>query len=257
MKNPIYKAIASRIMKLQYTGNLDKALKWTDYGLIFVKEKSANWCDLFKRKAFIYYLKGNVNQFLLIITKVKLAAEKKQYLPELAGCLGVLAIYYANEGSDLDKAIRHCKAAIHIREKIRKPDQKESIEKLQINLSTYYRDINDYAESIKILEQVHMSTSDTRLKINCWLEKGRTYHAWNMPGQAFGHINTALEWAKKTKFYNKQGDCHRELGRLYFLSNDLELSKKHYQQAIAIFQKYSYQKKANDLQKEIDSHFKK
>ncbi len=238
----------------QYQGWLDRAIGIADTALKLIKDKnSAGYCDILRRRGFIYYLKGNAQQFLLDVNSALEIAEKNNYELERAGCLGVLGIYYQDTGRNFEKALEYLEKAREIR---RSSGDTEGEAKVLINLGTLYRGKENFFESKRYLERAIQITKDKRLKINCHLELGRAIHILqNYLLEAKKEVELALQLALPTRFVNEQADCYRELARITFEEGDKEKSRDYYQKALEIYKKYGYSAKAEAIEEEIAKRF--
>ena len=241
------------IMHYQYQGELNKAITIANKALKQIKDKtSAEYCDILKRRGFIYYLKGNIKQFLLDVNTALKISEQYNYQLEKAGCLGVLGIYYQQTMADFKKALQYYQQAIKIKKKLK---QKESVVKLLINMGTLYKNMGKINKAQQLFKQALQTTKEKRLKINCHLELGRLFHTQQNTTQAKKEINLALKLALPTKFVNEQGDCYRELARINYEENKKSVSQKFYQKAFNIYHQHGYSAKARAIKNEVSEKF--
>jgi len=241
------------IMVYQYQGKLDKAIAVANIALGRIKDKTSAWyCDILKRRGFVYYLKGDAKQFLLDVNSALKIAEEKNYELEKAGCLGVLGIYYQDTKNDLEKALKCYQQAIKIKKKL---GAKESVVKLLINIGTLYRAMGKFREAEQSLNEALQSSKEKRLVINCHLEIGRLFHAQGNISKAKDEIKLALDLSLSTKFVNEQGDCYRELARIAYEDDKKDESRKFYQKALEIYNSHGYSAKAQMIRHEFAGKF--
>ncbi|MGC9048951.1 MAG: tetratricopeptide repeat protein [Patescibacteria group bacterium] len=231
----------------QHQGRLDKTIKVANKALERIKDKtSAGYCDILRRRGFVYYLKGDVEQFLSDVNSALEIAKQNNYELEKAGCLGVLGIYH-QERHNFEKALECYQQAIEIKRKL---GDKEGVVKLLINLGTPYKGMNRFDESKRLFDEALQTTKEKRLKINCHLEIGRLFHVQGDISKAKKEIELALKLALSTKFANEQGDCYRELARIAYEEDRKDESQKFYQKALKIYDSHGYSAKARALMRE-------
>ena len=241
------------IMLYQYQGKLDKAISVADKSLKRIKDRtSAGYCDILKRRGFVYYLKGNKEKFLNDVNRALEIAEQNNHEPEKAGCLGVLGIYYQDTKRDFEKALGCYQQAIKIKKRF---DNKESVVKFQINIGTLYKEMKKFDEARQSLEEALRTTKERRLIINCHLEIGRLYHTQGNISKAKEEIELALNLALSTKFVNEQGDCYRELARIAYEEGAKDKSREFYQKALKIYKVHGYSAKVKTIEDEIVKKF--
>lgn len=241
------------IMLYQYQGKLDKAISVADKALNRIKDQtSAGYCDILKRRGFVYYLKGDKEKFLADVNRALEIAEQNKHELEKAGCLGVLGIYYQDTKHDFEKALECYQQAIEIKKRL---GDKESAVKLQINIGTLYKEMKRFDESRRSLDEALRTTKEKRLKINCHLEIGRLYHVQGNISKAKEEIELALGLALPTKFVNEQGDCYRELVRIAYEEDKKDKSWEFYQKALEIYKSYGYLAKVKAMEDEIAKRF--
>jgi len=241
------------IMLYQYQGELDKAISVADKALKRIKDQtSAGYCDILKRRGFVYYLKGKKEKFLADVNCALEIAEQNNLKLEKAGCLGVLGIYYQDTKHDFGKALESYLQAIEIKKEL---GDKEGVVKLQINTGTLYKEMKKFDEARQLFEKALQTTKEKRLVINCHLEIGRLYHAQGNIPKAKEEIELALNLASPTKFVNEQGDCFRELARIAYKENKKDKSREFYQKALEIYNSHGYSVKAQAIEDEIKRSF--
>ena len=246
------KVWATMISFYQYEGKLDKAIKIADKALKRIKDKtSAGYCDILRRKGFVCYLKGDIEQFLLDVNSALEIAGHYSHEAEKAGCLGVLGIYY-QECDDFEKALECYQQAIEIRKKM---GDKEGLAKLRVNLGTLYKGMKKFEESEHLFKEALETTKERRVKINCHLEMGRLFHAQGDISGAKKEVELALKIARPTKFMNEKGDCYRELARIAYREGKKKESRGFYQKALEIFDVHGYTDKARKMREEISERF--
>ncbi len=205
------------IVLYQHQGKLDKAIIVANKALKQMKDDtSKSYCDILRRRGFVYYLKGNVEQFLSDVNFALKIARQNKYEKEEAACLGVLGIYYQQTKHDFKKALECYQKAIKIKRRL---CNKESAVKLMINLGTLYKEMKKFDESRRLFDEALQITKEKRLKINCYLEIGSLFCAQGDISKAKEKIDLALKLALSTKFTNEQGDCYRELARVSYKEN--------------------------------------
>lgn len=241
------------IMLYQYQGKLDRAIAVANKALKRIGNKtSAGYCDILKRRGFVYYLKGDKGQFLADVSSALEIARQNKHELEKAGCLGVLGIYYQDTRHEFKKALECYQEAIKIKREL---GNKESVVKLLINIGTLYKEMGKFDDSKRSFEKALQTTREKRLKINCYLEIGRLFHAQGDISEAEGKIQLALKLALPTKFVNEQGDCYRELARIAYKKNEKDKSQKFYQKALEIYRDHGYSAKVKAMEDEIVKKF--
>ncbi len=244
------------IVFYQDQGQLDEALTVANYALENLKrlkqQSSADYCDILKRRGFVYYLKGDVARFLSDVDEALAIAEENHPELAIAGCVGVLGIYYQDTGPhDLNQALDCISRALEIQNRI---GERESAVKLMINLGALRRARKEFAESLQVLRvalNVAQSLKLTRPIINCHLEIGKLFLAQDNLAMAKRKLNLALKLSESTNFANEKGDCYRELARVAAQRGAKKASQAFYQKALAIWQGYGYQQKATAVAKEM------
>lgn len=232
----------------QYSGKLNSGIKTCNVILkIFNNQNSRVHCDVLKRRGFLYYLKGDVDQFLLDVNLSLQLSKTNKYRLEEGRCYGVLSIYYQEKLGNLLKALEYCQMSIDIQKGLA---PKGSLVKLYIGKGIIFRKIGKFDDALETFSEALKMTRDKRLKINCYLESGRTYFARIRTKEARQSLLYALKILRRTNFANEKGDCYRELARIAIFKGNINYAAVYYQIAIAIYKKHGFNSKAKELEEE-------
>jgi tetratricopeptide (TPR) repeat protein len=251
-----YKCQQQKLIRYQSKGMLDRGIELANKLIEnnLVKKDSREYCDLLKRRGFLYYLKGDINNFLddvnrsLHITE-KEVIDNERYLLEKSNCLGVLGLYYQDTKKDYKTALEYYKEAIEIKKEIR--DDIENINKILINIGTLYKETHDYLASENSFIFVLIKTTDKRLKINCHLELGRLYNIQGDILKAKEELKSAFKLIPRRSFINERADCYRELARIAKKEHDKKTSSEMYNKALELYKKHGYLIKEKEIEKEM------
>lgn len=205
-------------------------------------------------RAYITFEQGDSET--LLAAGLKVIQANKDDWPRLKAencrCLGL----YWRQLQDLDNAQRFFKQALSIYEEL---GDGEGIIQVRIDLGSLYRECNLWLLAAKHIQTALVKTVDLKdcqyLFISACLELARVKNDQEENSPAIDYLYSVLWETESGDFPRLRADSCRELARMFCRTGEIEISQQRYREALRLYEKHKYARRAADLKDEFADKF--